>query len=130
MQQLIEMSGGDLWGDVTVRLLTNLTLDLLTCPAGGIASSAAEVLVRASLPRHRGKEVVTEVLPEVAVGEGIGKITREVSRILLRRARCTYPITPHADRRRASVRLLSCWMVRRRSKMESMNGTRTLANKL
>jgi hypothetical protein len=72
-----------LWGHVTVRLLTNLTLNLFTCPAGGIASSAAEVLVCAGLPRHRGKEVVAEVLPEVTVGEGIGKITRGVSRILL-----------------------------------------------
>lgn len=54
---------------------TDLTLDLLAGPSSGIACATAELCVCACLSRHRGEEVMSEVLPEVAVGEGIGKIT-------------------------------------------------------
>jgi hypothetical protein len=55
---------------------THLTLDLLAGPSSCVACATAEFCVRACLPRHSGEEVMTEVLPEVSVGEGIGEITQ------------------------------------------------------
>lgn len=54
--------------------LTDLALDLFASPSSGIASTAAEILVRTSLPRHRCKEVVAEVFPYFAILEGICQV--------------------------------------------------------
>lgn len=56
---------------------TNLALDLLTGPSSSVAGTAAEVSVCASLPCQSSEEVVTEVLPEIACRECIGKVTEK-----------------------------------------------------
>ena len=69
------------WTEVGVVGLrrTDLALDLFACPSSGVTGLAAEVLIRACLPRHCGEEVVTEVLPKVAAREGICEVTRKTS---------------------------------------------------
>lgn len=74
MPILLERSGAEV--GVVAERRTDLTLDLLTCPSSGISGSAAEVCVCACLPRHCGKELVTEVFPEVTSWERIREVTR------------------------------------------------------
>lgn len=60
---------------VVAERRTDLTLDLFTCPSSGVSCSAAEVRVCTCLPRHCGKELMAEVLPEITSWECIRKIT-------------------------------------------------------
>jgi hypothetical protein len=60
---------------VVAERRTDLTLDLFTCPSSGVSCSAAEVRICTCLPRHCGKELMAEVLPEITSWECICKIT-------------------------------------------------------
>ena len=74
---LVETSGTEV--GVVLERRTDLALDLFTCPSSGVASAAAKVRISASLPRHCGEEVMTEVLPEVTCRERIREVTIAMS---------------------------------------------------
>jgi ornithine carbamoyltransferase len=72
MSTLLERSRTEV--GVVAERRTDLTLDLFTCPSSSVSCSAAEVCVCACLPRHRGEEIMAEVLPEVTSWESICKV--------------------------------------------------------
>jgi hypothetical protein len=65
------------WIPQHVKSLTDLALDLFASPSSGVACASTEVCVCTSLPCHDRKEVMTEVISDLALGKGIRQITKK-----------------------------------------------------
>ena len=88
-----------------------LTLDLLTGPAGRFYRPWGEVAVGLSVLDHGGQPVLAEGIHKLAVRVGIGQIAAMVSTQGSQKRECgTYPITPIAARINDSLRFISLAM--------------------